>query len=102
MCAGSGDDTVRAPEVELAKLIKDSLDIDVQPGILRLFIKAEWDAIARAAHAIHGRGAGRIRPGIKTADGPRGEHRPWGVYPLPSVPADTNIWNDRHNGDAHR
>jgi hypothetical protein len=61
-----------APEVELAKLIKDSLDIDVHPGVLRLFIKAEWSAITKAAHAIHGRDAGRIKPGIKTADGPNG------------------------------
>lgn len=46
------DEATRA-ERKLAALMLTKLDVDVEPGKLRAFIKSEWSTIAPLAHIVH-------------------------------------------------
>jgi len=46
-------DARSAPEVFLAKLLKDDLGVEINPQALRMFIRAQWGNISACAHKIH-------------------------------------------------
>lgn len=45
------------PEFALAKLLQQELNVDIDPGKLRIFIRLGWDRAAPLLHAIHDDGA---------------------------------------------
>jgi len=46
-------DARSAPEVFLAKMLKDDLGVEVNPQALRMFIRAQWGNVSACAHKIH-------------------------------------------------
>ena len=43
----------RSHHENLAALIKAETSVDIDPNLLRLFIKSKWSRIAALAHSIH-------------------------------------------------
>lgn len=41
------------PQEELAALMKQEMGVDIDPRLLKLFIRFKWADVARLAHAIH-------------------------------------------------
>lgn len=42
------------PEELLAKMIKDDIGVDINPQVLRLWVRWRWDRMTPIAHRIHG------------------------------------------------
>jgi hypothetical protein len=38
---------------KLAQLMKREMDVEVNPKLLRLFLRAHWSKVSALAHAIH-------------------------------------------------
>lgn len=55
MCLG-GETPEAKPHELLAQVLKDELNVSVDPNALRLLLLHRWDRIAVLAHAIHDRG----------------------------------------------
>ena len=51
MCEASA---VIDPEIRLANLIKEELNVDINPQALRMFIRSKWNRVSVLAHSIHG------------------------------------------------
>lgn len=53
MCGDPTKQNLKTPEELLSALIAKETGANIEPKLLRLFIKAKWDRITALSHAIH-------------------------------------------------
>lgn len=53
MCNGYPAKDPTPPEQKLVRLMEKSMNVKIEPHVMRLFLLAEWKRVTAYAHAVH-------------------------------------------------